>query len=168
MDLTAKPCLDPIGPRDFSENPTNSAQPLPLPGAQKASTRTAVCQFRNTVSPKLSSRGWWMEGPWPALIPGQLRGSPGWGIRSLQRDVSLQTALIPWRILDCPRGWAEVQSGCRPGGQEPFFIPGGSTLGPFSAELWVQFCSHNTSNKAAGNTTEQPWAPSLATGFPLP
>lgn len=73
MDLTAKPCLDPIGPRDFSENPTNSAQPLALPGAQTASTRTAVCQFRNTVSPKLSSRGWWMKGH------GQLSSQGSWG-----------------------------------------------------------------------------------------
>lgn len=85
---------------------------------------------------------------------GSLRGSPGWQFRRLQWDVSLPTVLMRWRILDHPRGWAEVQNGCSSGGQEPFFIPGGSTLRCFSAKLWVNFSSHSTSNKTAGNITQ--------------
>lgn len=76
MDLTGKPCLDPLGSIDFSENPIYSAQPLHPPGDQAARTDgvSGFTQIRNTVLPKLSSKGWWMEESWPALIPGQPEG----------------------------------------------------------------------------------------------
>lgn len=145
MDLTAKPCLDPVGPIDFSENPTRSAQPFQFTfqEIEQQAQDLAVCQDLHRSETQWALNSAPGAGEWKShdqlSSQGSLRGSPGWEFRRLQWDVSLQTALLRWRILDHPRGQAEMQDSCSPGDQEPFFILGGSTLGSFSAKLSAVF-----------------------------
>lgn len=71
---------------------------------------------------------------------GSLRGSPGWEFRRLRWDVSLQTALLSWRILDHPRGQSEK---CRMAAalevRNPFSYQGEALWGPSVQNLSAIF-----------------------------
>lgn len=109
MNLTAKPCLEPAGRTDFCDNPTYSAQTLQFTFQevkQQAQELTA-CQGLHKSETQWALNSAPGAGEWKShdqlSSQGSLRGFPGGEFRRLQWDVSLQTALLCWRILDHPR-----------------------------------------------------------------
>lgn len=150
MDLTAKPCLDPIGTINFSENPTYSAQPLHLPGDQAASTRTdgvsGFTQIRNTMSLKLSPKGQWkvmtsshLRAAWGVLQAGSSGGCSGMFLYRQPWHTG-ESWIIPEEELKCRVAAAlEVRN--------PFSYQGEALWGASVQNFRVQFSSHNTSKR---------------------